>query len=120
MKFHRVLLFTSVQMDITQVGKDLHVLLTNEGSQGIIATAYAVPQPDTDPVECIVTGDEHIPNMPYSFCAYVADSLAKQTKQNVLCTGGLWMNEEELTDRQVDKLFENIDEIIWDWIHFLD
>lgn len=28
MKFHRVLLFTSIQMDITPVGDDLHVLLT--------------------------------------------------------------------------------------------
>lgn len=118
MKFHRVLLFTSIQMDITAVGNDLHVLLTNQGSEGIIATAYAVPQPDTEPVECIVSGDEHIPDMPYSFCAYVADSLAKQTGKKVLCTGGLWL--QDLDDHQVDKLFENIDEIIWDWIHFLD
>lgn len=31
MKFHRVLLFTSIQMDITPVGDDLHVLLTCGG-----------------------------------------------------------------------------------------
>ena len=52
MKFHRVLLFTSIQMDITPVGDDLHVLLTCGGENRLGCTAFSTPLPDTDPVEC--------------------------------------------------------------------
>ena len=52
MKFHRVLLFTSIQMDITPVGDDLHVLLTCGGENRLGCTAFSTPVTDTDPVEC--------------------------------------------------------------------
>ena len=43
MKFHRVLLFTSIQMDITPVGDDLHVLLTCGGENRLGCTAFSTP-----------------------------------------------------------------------------
>ena len=43
MKFHRVLLFTSIQMDITPVGGDLHVLLTCGGENRLGCTAFSTP-----------------------------------------------------------------------------
>ena len=100
MKFHRVLLFTSIQMDITPVGDDLHVLLTCGGENRLGCTAFSTPLPDTDPVECI------------------AENLCKKTGQRVLCTGGIFVEEPDA--HQIDKLYENIDEMIMDWVHFLD
>lgn len=118
MKFHRVLLFTSIQMDITEVGKDLHVLLTNSESEGIAATVYSAPLPDSDPPECEVSSLVHLSEVSNTFCDYVAENLSKQTGRNVLCTGGLFVPDPD--ERQTMKLYENIDEMIHDWIHFLD
>ena len=87
MKFHRVLLFTSIQMDITPVGDDLHVLLTCGGENRL-------------------------------GCPYIAESLCKKTGQRVLCTGGIFVENPD--EHQIDKLYENVDEMIMDWVHFLD
>ena len=48
MKFHRVLLFTTIQMDITPVGDDLHILLTGGDKHRIGCTAFSVPKPTDD------------------------------------------------------------------------
>ncbi|MCI6859533.1 MAG: hypothetical protein MR867_09610 [Eubacterium sp.] len=117
MKFHRVLLFTSIQMDITPVGEDLHVLLTCDGENRIGCTAFSTPVPDSDPVTCetsIISDSEHPENL---FCIYVAENLAKKTGQRVLCTGGIFVDNPE--EHQIEKLYENVDEMILDWVNFL-
>ena len=91
MKFHRVLLFTSIQMDITPVGGDL---------------------------ECETSVITDVENPEDLFCPYIAENLCKKTGQRVLCTGGIFVEEPDA--HQIDKLYENIDEMIMDWVHFLD
>lgn len=114
MKFHRVLLFTSLQMDITPIGEDLHVLLTSDGAPYIGCTAFAFPREDSDPEITIISSDEKAEKY---FTIYVADQLARKTGQNVLCTGGVFVEEPD--EYQTDKLYENIDEMIMDWMNFL-
>ena len=118
MKFHRVLLFTSIQMDITPVGDDLHVLLTCGGENRLGCTAFSTPLPDTDPVECETSVITDVENPEDLFCPYIAENLCKKTGQRVLCTGGILVEEPDA--HQIDKLYENIDEMIMDWVHFLD
>lgn len=73
MKFHRVLLFTSIQMDITPVGDDLHVLLTCGGENRLGCTAFSTPLPDTDPVECETSVITDVENPEDLFCPYIAE-----------------------------------------------
>lgn len=117
MKFHRVLLFTKIQMDITPVGNDIHILLTGGDKHRIGCTAFSVPQPGTDPVKCdttIIKSDDFADD---SFCAYVAENIAQKTGQRTLCTGGVYVENPD--DHEKDKLYENIDEMILDWANFL-
>lgn len=122
MKLHRVLLFTSIQMDITPVGKDLHVLLTNDQIPYIGSAVYAriisMPSPEeeqTEP-ECEFLSIDNSPDSDSLLCRYVAEILAKKTGQNVLCTGGIFVDNP--SDRDIAKLYENIDEMIRDWCVF--
>lgn len=78
MKFHRVLLFTSIQMDITPVGDDLHVLLTCGGENRLGCTAFSTPLPDTDPVECETSVITDVENPEDLFCPYIAENLCKR------------------------------------------
>ena len=112
MKFHRVLLFTTIQMDITPVGDDLHILLTGGDQHRIGCTAWSVPQPpdtdtpaepqpdvpekttaaevfaaaaeaaaaaeDTSSIPCETTVIKSDDNADASFCAYVAENIAKK------------------------------------------
>ena len=52
-----------------------------------------------------------------SFCAYVAENIARQTGQRTLCTGGVYVDNPD--EHQLAKLYENIDEMIRDWANFL-
>ena len=146
MKFHRVLLFTTIQMDITPVGEDLHVLLTNDTIPYIGCTAHACPleiipdigeddifdteeqgsgdsdspdnpaqAADPDPIINIITSDEDPEKY---FTIYVADQLARKTGKNVLCTGGIFVDNPD--EHETEKLYENIDEMITDWVNFLN
>lgn len=151
MKFHRVLLFTTIQMDITPVGDDLHILLTGGDQHRIGCTAWSVPQPpdtdtpaepqpdvpekttaaevfaaaaeaaaaaeDTSSIPCETTVIKSDDNADASFCAYVAENIAKKTGQRTLCTGGVYVNNPD--EHQLAKLYENIDEMIRDWANFL-
>ena len=122
MKLHRVLLFTSIQMDITPVGKDLHVLLTNDSIPYIGSTVYArVITPPSCPeesgtVECEFLTINQAEDPDSLFCSYVAGTLAEKTGQNVLCTGGIFTDNP--TERDINKLYENLDEMIRDWCVF--
>ena len=117
MKFHRVLLFTTIQMDITPVGDDIHILMTGGDNHRIGCTAWSVPMPDTDPVECKTTVIKSDDMADESFSAYVAENIARQTGQRTLCTGGVYVENPD--ERQLAKLYENIDEMIRDWANFL-
>ena len=130
MKFHRVLLFTSLSMDITPVGEDLHVLLTSDGAPYIGCTAHAFPaampdlsdDPEADiedmtnpaPQITVISSDEKPDRF---FTIYVADQLARKTGRSVLCTGGVFVEDPD--QAQTAKLYENIDEMIMDWVNFL-
>lgn len=125
MKLHRVLLFTSIQMDITPVGKDLHVLLTNDTIPHIGSTVYARVLPSSSQDGQNSDGQKHqcefmtidTADDPDSlFCRYTAETLARTTGQNVLCTGGIFT--ESPTERDISKLYENINEMITDWSVF--
>lgn len=137
MKFHRVLLFTTIQMDITPVGDDIHILLTGGDNHRIGCTAFSVPRTadpsevladsldeeldqaavDADSIQCDTTVIKSDDNADASFCAYVAENIARQTGQRTLCTGGVYVNDPD--EHQLDKLYENIDEMIQDWANFL-
>ncbi len=117
MKFHRVLLFTSIQMEVTPVGEDLHVLLTGNGYNRLGCTAFSTPVPDSDPAECETSVITDIEDPESLFCIYVAENLCKKTGQRVLCTGGVFVDEPD--EQQMAKLYENIDEMIMDWVNFL-
>lgn len=152
MKLHRVLLFTSIQMNITPVGNDLHVLLTSDNIPYIGSTVYAKVLPDPaaedwdiessildeieeagedgeagaltdadaageagEPVIELYKIDNHS-DADSLFCSYVARTLAKKTGQNVLCTGGIFAQDP--SERDISKLYENVDEMIHDWTVF--
>lgn len=123
MKFHRVLLFTTIQMDITPVGDDIHILLTGGDNHRIGCTAFSVPrivdpaEVPADTIQCDTTIIKSDDNADASFCAYVAENIAKQTGQRTLCTGGVYVDNPD--EHQLDKLYENIDEMIQDWANFL-
>lgn len=118
MKFHRVLLFTSIQMDITPVGDDLHVLLTCGGENRLGCTAFSTPLPDTDPVECETSVITDVENprrslLPIHCRKHLPKDRSTRTMyRRHLCRG--------TRCAQIDKLYENIDEMIMDWVHFLD
>ncbi len=117
MKFHRVLLFTTLQMDVTPVGEDLHVLLTSDNIPYIGCTAMSTPTAEADPPQCrteIIASCENASDL---FITYVAEKLCKETGKRVLCTGGVFVDQPD--DRQMDKLYENIDELVRDWTMFL-
>lgn len=122
MKLHRVLLFTSIQMDITPVGKDLHVLLTSDNIPYIGSTVYARTilkadsEDDSQKIKCELFTIDNVDNPDVLFCKHVAKSLAEKTGQNVLCTGGIFA--ENPTERDISKLYENVDEMIKDWTVF--
>ena len=109
-------------MDITPVGKDLHVLLTNDSIPCIGSTVYAriVSRPDPleeeEEAQCEFLSIDSSPDPDSLFCRYVAESLAKETGQNVLCTGGIFTDNP--SDRDIAKLYENLDEMIRDWCVF--
>lgn len=148
MKFHRVLLFTTIQMDITPVGNDIHILLTGGDKHRIGCTAFSVPKSSANsdetpadlapsesqdktaaeiltdtsvveehPIQCDTTVIKSDDNADASFCAYVAENIAKQTGQRTLCTGGVYVDNPD--EHQLEKLYENIDEMIQDWANFL-
>lgn len=117
MKFHRVLLFTNIQMDITPVGDDIHILLTGGDKHRIGCTAFSVPIPDTDPIQCDTTVIKSDDDADASFCTYVAEQMAQKTGQRTLCTGGVYVDHPN--DHEQNKLYENIDEMIMDWVNFL-
>ncbi len=119
MKFHRVLLFTKIQMDITKVGSDLHVLLTNDQSTQLIESVYSKVSGEGEDISCELSNMIHVPDLPENYCSYTAEHLSKATGQNVLCSGGLAL-PEEMNEHDEEKIRENLDDIIFDWIHFLD
>ncbi|MBR0381751.1 MAG: hypothetical protein IJH71_04850 [Eubacterium sp.] len=117
MKFHRVLLFTRIQMEITPVGEDLHVLLTSEQTPGLMCTAFSRFIEGSDPAECettIMTAEED--PVPY-LCIYTAENLCRISGKDVLCTGGICV--PDLDEGRMSKLLENVDEMIHDWQTFL-
>lgn len=115
MKFHRVLLFTSIQMDITQIGEDLLVVLTGEGQPHIGCTTYSWATSET---ECDSSVLSTVEDPDPLLCTYVAENLCKKTGKNVLCTGGIFVDDPD--EHQMNKLYENIDEMIMDWVNFLN
>lgn len=119
MKFHRVLLFTKIQMEITQVGEDLHVLLTGSPYNCLDCTAYSAPIPGSDPIDCETALLSCVEDPDATMVPYVSNALCKATGKTVVCSGGLYLGED-LDEADIDKLYENIDEIIMDWVHFLD
>ncbi|MCD8018447.1 MAG: hypothetical protein LUF92_02340 [Clostridiales bacterium] len=118
MKLHRVLLFTTMQMDITPVGDDLHVLLIGGDKPGIGCTSFSTPVPDTDPVRCNTTCIRSADNADSLFCTYVAEELAKRTGKRTLCTGGIFVDNP--SEHELEKLYENVDDMIHDWMIFYD
>lgn len=116
MKIHRVLLFTTLQMDITPVGNDLHVLLTGGDNPQIGCTAFSHPVIDSESVHCETSILSNVSEPDSLFCKYVAESLAAQTGQNVLCTGGIFVESPD--EHETAKLYENVDDMIKDWVHF--
>ena len=117
MKFHRVLLFTTLQMDVTPVGEDLHVLLTSDNIPCIGCTSFSSPVPESDPPECTTETINSCENASDLFISYVAESLCRQTGKRVLCTGGVFVDQPD--EHQTRKLYENIDELIRDWTMFM-
>ena len=117
MKFHRVLLFTTLQMDVTPVGEDLHVLLTSDNIPYIGCTALSTPIAESDPPACSTQTIESCPDASGLFITYVADRLCRLTGKRVLCTGGVFVDEPD--EHQTEKLYENIDDLIRDWTMFL-
>ena len=71
-----------------------------------------------NPVECETSVITDVDNPEDLFCPYIAESLCKKTGQRVLCTGGIFVENPD--EHQIDKLYENVDEMIMDWVHFLD
>lgn len=116
MKFHRVLLFTSIQMDITPVGEDLLVVLTTEGQPFIGCTSYSWMDPESGKCDSSVLATVEDPEP--LMCSYVSESICKKTGKNVLCTGGIFVENPD--ENQVRKLYENVDEMIMDWVNFLN
>lgn len=110
-------------MDITPVGDDIHILLTGGDNHRIGCTAFSVPrivdpaEAPADTIQCDTTVIKSDDNADASFCAYVAENIAKQTGQRTLCTGGVYVDNPD--EHQLDKLYENIDEMIQDWANFL-
>ena len=119
MKLHRVLLFTKIQMEIIPVGEDLQVILTGGDVPYMGCVAYACPEPEPDDPEVpqsnisIITTLE---NPEETFCIYVADELSKKTGKHVVCSGGIYVDNP--TEHEKDKLYENIDDLIKDWLNF--
>lgn len=119
MKFHRVLLFTKIQMEVTPVGDDLLILLTGGDNISLDCTAYATPSEDTDAegnTACDIAVMTGLDDPESTFCIYVADKICKATGKNVICTGGIYCNN--LSDHEMDKLYENVDDLIKDWVFF--
>ena len=105
MKFHRVLLFTSIQMDITPVGDDLHVLLTCGGENRLGCTAFSTPVTDTDPVECetsVITDVDNPEDFILPLILQKASAKRPDSEFYVLVEF-LW---RILTKHQIDKLYE--------------
>ena len=71
MKFHRVLLFTTLQMDVTPVGEDLHVLLTSDNIPYIGCTALSTPVAESDPPACSTQTIESCQDASRLFITYV-------------------------------------------------
>ena len=59
---------------------------------------------------------DHVDDASSLFCKYVAEKLARESGQNVLCTGGIFTDDP--TERDISKLYENLDEMIRDWAVF--
>ena len=121
MKFHRVLLFTKIQMEVTPVGEDLLILLTGGDQPALDCTAYACPATDPEDPEKASSEISIITTMedPEStFCIYVADQICKATGKNVICTGGIYVDHP--SQHEVEKLYENVDELIKEWVFFND
>lgn len=121
MKFHRVLLFTNIQMEVTPVGDDLHILLIGGDHPFLGCTAYAEPasEPeDPDVPSCDISIITNLENPESTFCIYVADRICKATGKKVLCTGGIYV--ENPSEQEMGKLYENVDDLIKEWLSFYD
>ena len=119
MKFHRVLLFTKIEMEVTPVGEDLHILLTGGDNPYLGCIAYATPvenpdDPEKPKTEISVLSTLEDPEA--SFCIYVADRICKATGKTVVCAGGIYVPKP--TKKQKAKLVENVDDLIKDWVFF--
>ncbi|MDO4977612.1 MAG: hypothetical protein Q4E53_10165 [Eubacteriales bacterium] len=119
MKFHRVLLFTNISMDVTPVGDDLHILLLGGDHPYLGCTAYATPaeEPeDPEKPESDISVLTTLENPEATFCIYVADKISKATGKTVLCTGGIYVDNP--SEHEVAKLYENVDDLIKEWLFF--
>lgn len=124
MKFHRVLLFTKIQMEVTPVGEDLHILLTGGNHPYLGCTAYASPAEEPEEPEdpevpsCDISVITTMEDPEATFCIYVADRICKATGKTVLCTGGIYVDNP--SEHEVAKLYENVDDLIKEWLQFYD
>ncbi len=108
-------------MDITPIGGDLHILLTNDMTRSLSCTAYATPaeEPEEEDVpSCDISVISTLEDPESSFCIYVADKICKATGKTVLCTGGIYVPNP--SEQEVAKLYENVDDLIKEWVRFYD
>ena len=77
-----------------------------------------MPEADDDQAEpeCELLTLDNVEEPDALFCRYTAEKLAKKTGQNVLCTGGIFTDNP--SERDIAKLYENIDEMMQDWSVF--
>ena len=77
-----------------------------------------MPEADDDQAEpeCELLTLDNVAEPDALFCRYTAEKLAKKTGQNVLCTGGIFTDNP--SERDIAKLYENIDEMMQDWSVF--
>ncbi len=119
MKLHRVLLFTKIEMEVTPVGEDLHILLTGGDKPYLGCIAYATPVEDPDDPEKNTTDISIISTLEdpeECFCIYVADKICRATGKTVVCSGGIYVPDPTKKERK--KLLENVDDLIKDWVYF--
>ena len=109
----RSLSFGDLTLKITDVGEDLHLLLTGGEKPHLGCTVLAIPRPSlTGSKETGVTSS--VLNMTghkdEAICRYMAEEMARRENKVTVCTGGFHV--DNITKKQIDEVLLVVKDMI--------
>ncbi len=111
----KVLSFGELSLRITEVGEDVHLLLTGGDRPHIGCTVLAVPRPsltgngENSATSSVLNLTGHKDEV---ICRYLAEEVAKRKNAVTVCSGGFHV--DNITKEQIDQVLEAVKDMAHD------